>query len=434
MKRHERARRLGACLVLGCACVTYATTGYADWEAIPDITLEAEANDNPTLNVGVATPLPATPPDVPPTVQPQPTVDSASRLLADVVLRLRRVEPRGEISFEPRVRRDAYLDEEARGFESTDVFLRSSGVHRGQTVRIGYLADIARERILGIEFLETLPTDAVSDDPSAIATTEIGANERRTRVGVAPYIDIELSSRGTIRLDGRILDVDYSSGVGPGRSDFLDRTIGGEYQRSLDERGTFAVRLFATGYEAALNNNVTDTRGVQLSYGRDVSELWSWTISGGTQRSDFALSAGGRRVRGTDNASIFGLAATKRGEVSSMRAELQRRMSPYALGFVAPRDEVRIAWQRMLSPRVNGRLVLRAIDAEGVPAVVDSDRRYGRAEVDVEWRFREQWWFVAGYAHASVHSDFAVESAEANALTLGVRYRGRSAQTGALGL
>ena len=423
MKVDESARRFGACLVAGCACFTYATAAHADWEVIPDITLEAETNDNPTLNVSSGA-LPGT----------EPTVDSASRLLADVVLRLTRAEPRGEISFAPRVRGDASMDEDARAFESTDVFLRSNGVHRGQTVRVGYSADVARERILGVEFLETLPTGVVGDDPSAIATTQVGANERRTRVGVAPYVDIELSSRGTIRLDGRIVDVDYDGGVGDGRTDFLERAIGGEYQRNLDERGTLAVRLFATGYEAALNNNLTDTRGFELIYAREVSDLWSWTVNGGTQRSDFALTTGGRRIRGTDNTGTFGIGATKRGELSGMRAELQRRMSPDALGFVAPRDELRLSWQRMLSPRVNGRMVLRAIDAEGVPTVVDSDRRYGRAEFDVEWRFRQQWWFVAGYAHATVRSALAVSGAESNALTLGVRYRGGNVQTGALTL
>ena len=50
MKRHECARRLGACLVVGCASVSYTQRGHADWEAVPDITLKAESNDNPALN------------------------------------------------------------------------------------------------------------------------------------------------------------------------------------------------------------------------------------------------------------------------------------------------------------------------------------------------------------------------------------------------
>jgi hypothetical protein len=78
-------------------------------------------------------------------------------------------------------------------------------------------------------------------------------------------------------------------------------------------------------------------------------------------------------------------------------------------------------------------MVLRAIDAEGLPTVVDSDRRYGRAEFDVEWEFRGQWWFVAGYAHATVRSALAFD-AESNAVTLGVRYRGRSTRAGGLTL
>lgn len=419
MKRHECARRIGVCLVLGCACVIGAFPGEAQWETVPDITLEAESNDNPALDSGFgATPGAELP------------IDSASRLLADVVVRFRRSEPRGELTFEPRVRRDMYADDEAQQLESTDVFLRSSGEHRGQTVRVGYLSDIARERILGLEFLETL--DPIGDDPSAIATNEVGANELRTRVGILPYVDFALNSRGSIRLDGRLVDVDYergaSAGTVGGRTDFLERAIGGEYRRELDERRTLGVRVFATGYEAALNNNTTDTRGVELNYGRELTELWAWRIGAGTQRTDYSLSSGGRRVRGTESNGIFGVGLTKRGERSNMRIDVSRRLSPDTLGFVAPRDEVRVAWQRLMTARVNGRFVLRAIDAEGLPQIASSDRRYGRAELDIEWQFNPTWWFIAGYAHSTSRSSTSVTTSDSNALTVGVRYRGRSTQ------
>jgi hypothetical protein len=414
MKREQCARRLGACLVIGCAGVGHTASGQnAAWDIVPDIALEAESNDNPTLALGAS----------------GETVDTANRILADVVMRMRRVRPRGELMFEPRVRRDAYADEDARDLESTDVFLRSGGVYRGQTVRVGYSADVARERLLGVEFLETL--DPVGDDPSAIATNQVGANERRTRLGVSPYVDIELNSRATLRLDGRIVDVDYARGATAGRTDFLERALGGEFRRELDQRGVLGIRVFATGYEAALNNNTTDTRGVELNYTRAVTELWSWNVGGGTQRADFALSSGGRRIRGTDNSAIFRVGVRKLGEVSTVRADLQRQMSPDALGFVAPRDEVRLTWQRSFSPRVNGRMVLRAIDAEGVPEVAASDRRYGRAELDVEWRFGTAWWLTAGYAHATRAEGTVSSSGESNALTVGVRYRGRSQLPGA---
>ena len=57
MKPHGCARRLGACLIFGCACVTHASRGYADWETVPDVRLVAETNDNPSLNVVGATQL-----------------------------------------------------------------------------------------------------------------------------------------------------------------------------------------------------------------------------------------------------------------------------------------------------------------------------------------------------------------------------------------
>lgn len=420
MKRHESARRLGACLAIGCASIAQgvaAQGGRGNWEFVPDIGLEAESNDNPTLNTGIGT---------------APPIDSANRMLADAAVRLNRARPRGDLMFEPRVRRDAYADEEARALESTDVFLRSAGLYRGQTVRVGYNADIARERIIGVEFLET--ADPVGDDPSDVATSQIGANELRTRIGISPYLDIELNSRTSLRLDGRLVDVDYRQGATAGRTDFLERVLGGEYRRELDQRGTLGVRVFATGYKAALNNNATDTRGVELNYSREVTEIWSWNVGAGTQRSDFALTSGGRRIRGTDNTPTFGVGVRKQGEVSTVRADLRRQLSPDALGFVAPRDEVRLTWQRSFSPRVNGRMVLRAIDAEGVPTVADSDRQYGRAELDVEWRFTQQWWFTAGYAHATSTSSDAIDDSDAdsNSLTVGVRFRGRSTRPGAL--
>jgi hypothetical protein len=193
------------------------------------------------------------------------------------------------------------------------------------------------------------------------------------------------------------------------------------------------VHVFATGYEAAINSNTTDTRGIDFVYSRDMSELWSWNASVGTQRADFAVNTGGRRVRGTDDTPTFALGITKRGERSTMHSELVRRMSPDSLGFVAPRDEIRVGWTRMMSPRVSGRLGLRGIDAEGVPLVLGSDRQYGRIEFGVDWALRPTWSFVASYAYARASTDVMIgDPAESNALTLGVRYHGRSMQPSTL--
>lgn len=417
MKAHMCARRLGACLVFACACI-YGPRSDAQWEVIPDVRLGAEVNDNPTLN---NINLPGT-----------ERIDSATRMLADAAFGFRNAQPRGELTFEPRVRSDAYVEDEAQDLESTDVFLRSSGLHRGQTVRIGYAADIANERVLGVEFLDTLPTDPIPDDTTAVITTPVGVNEKRTRFGVSPYIEIAMNSRSTLTLDGRIVDVDYSGDAVTGRTDFLERGLGGEYARTLrDERGTLGVRVFVTGYEAEVNANTTDTRGIELNYSRDVTELWSWNVSAGTQRSDYALTSGGRRLRGTDDTPIFGVGIRKTGERSSMRTELMRRVAPDALGFVAPRDELRVSWERAMTARLDGGITLRVIDAEGPPTGEASSRTYGRLGFDVAWQLRPTWLIVAGYTHSNADSDRSLgnDSSDSNAVTVGIRYRGRSARS-----
>jgi len=84
----------------------------------------------------------------------------------------------------------------------------------------------------------------------------------------------------------------------------------------------------------------------------------------------------------------------------------------------------------MMSDRVNGRFVMRVIDAEGVPTTPGSDRRYGRLELGVDWALRPTWSFVASYAYAKNGSDLTIgDASDSNALTLGVRYHGRSTQS-----
>jgi predicted porin len=85
-----------------------------------------------------------------------------------------------------------------------------------------------------------------------------------------------------------------------------------------------------------------------------------------------------------------------------------------------------------MSARVNGRLAMRAIDAEGVPGVIGSERRYGRLELGMDWALRPTWSFIASYAFAKARSDVTVgDPADSNAIRIGIRYHGRSATPGA---
>ena len=85
----------------------------------------------------------------------------------------------------------------------------------------------------------------------------------------------------------------------------------------------------------------------------------------------------------------------------------------------------------MMSQRVAGRLGLRAIDAEGLPDVPGSDRRYGRLELGLDWALRPTWSFIASYSYAKARSDFTIgDPADSNAVRIGVRYHGRSEKPG----
>jgi hypothetical protein len=84
-----------------------------------------------------------------------------------------------------------------------------------------------------------------------------------------------------------------------------------------------------------------------------------------------------------------------------------------------------------MSPRVDGRLAVRAIDAEGLPGVAGSERRYGRMELGMDWAIRPTWSFIASYSYAKNSSDLTTgDPADSNAIRIGVRYHGRSSTPG----
>ena len=71
-------------------------------------------------------------------------------------------------------------------------------------MRIGYSADIASERTLAVEFLETLPTHPIGDDPTAIVTSQVDVNERGG--GATGYASSKAarSASGTLTSSGRL--------------------------------------------------------------------------------------------------------------------------------------------------------------------------------------------------------------------------------------
>jgi hypothetical protein len=379
-------------------------------DVVPEIRIVAEANDNPRLRED----------DVPAELRP-----SATRLVAEARVGVTKYEELSEGTFEAALRSDMYADDTDEDLESNDVFLRGSGLWRGERSTFGLAGDLAREKITGTEFLGAVDQDDVLDVDGVL----LGFNETRTRASVSPYTEIEFGERSRMRLDLRAIDVGYSDeSLLSARTDFTDWEAGAAYVRVLRPRVDMSTRVFGGRYEAD-GSNVTDTAGVELRFDREISDIWTLGGGFGVERSEFFfVDATGALFSGTDDNAIFDLAVRKETERSQIDFELSRRARPDSFGSVVIRRELAASLDRDFSPKVRGGLVFRAIRSDALDVIPDH-REYGRSELRLQWTFRPLWSLVAGIQRAYWRNVNLDTSASSDSATIGFNYRGRSRRT-----
>lgn len=416
LDRHARLARVR------CACAVAASlsplVAWGDWESVPDLRLEVEANDNPRLGQN--------PEDI--GIAPEEIEDhTATRLLFDGRVQLRNVGQRGTVVLTPRIRVDTYSDEADDDLERQDAYLNLRTSYRWPRSTAGLRADFARESILSSELVDTGVIDPAepADDP---ADNETGVlvllDEFRKRVNVSPYAELELSERSTLLIDARFLDVSYTGPQLRVRTDFSDVMFSLGVRRTIDDRTGVSARLITSRYEADATGNETDTVGVEGSFDRALSEIWSFSITTGLQRSDFVFLGENDEV--VDNATTnytFDLSFSKRTEIASLDLGIFRLLTPNAIGFLTERNELRVLYRRRLSERLRAGLGLRAVEVGALDGDT-VDREYVRADFDIEWSLSPAWALSARYG--AMDQSFSGDRLDgtANLLSIGAVYRG----------
>jgi hypothetical protein len=388
------------------------------WEVVPEILIEVESNDNPRLL-----------PDAPEFAEL--TDDPATRLIAELGAQFANIGQRGEFVIEPRILTDTYADSAHDSLQSTDGFLNSSAVYRWERSAAGFNAALARERILGTEFLDAQPGDIDATDPDLVDTVLLGLNERRNRFLLSPFAEFGSSTEGTFRIDSRLTGVRYDGDPATERSDFDDLGVGAQYTRRVNELSTLTGRVFASRFEADANQNETDTAGIEVRYSRELSAIWSLDLRFGAEGNEFTyVDPDLGLLNDSDDNYSFATGFRRRAERSSLNFDLLRQIGPDSFGFLVARNQLRMTVLGEMSPRLNGYLALRVIESEGIrDDIVQEDRKYGRAEIGINWALGELWALTAAYEYSSrdvTASEFEAGNADSNSVSLGFRYRGRS--------
>jgi hypothetical protein len=419
MKRSSRYSLIagGACCGCTLAAALWPLIGLADWETVPDIRMEIEANDNPRL--GQQTALRGLDPEA---VEGR----TSTRMLLDGRVLLRNAGPRGTVTLQPRARLDAYADAIDEDLQRRDLYLNSRAEYNWQRTTAGIQVNLGRESIISAELADTgvldpdEPIDPVDNETGVLALLD----EFRIRSIVSPYAEFALSERSAILLGARLLDVAYTGPDLRGRTDFRDTSFSVGVGRTIDDRTGATARLVVSQYEADLTGNETDTVGVEGTFNRQLNEIWSFNLMTGLQRSDFVfIDDDGELVDNATTNYTMSIAFAKRTELASFDIGLFRFLNPNAVGFLVERNEFRLRYGRRLSERMRVGIGFRAMETGALDSDIQ-DREFLRADFDLEWAFSPTWAFAARYG--AVDQTFSGERLDgtANVLSVGAVYRG----------
>jgi hypothetical protein len=225
------------------------------------------------------------------------------------------------------------------------------------------------------------------------------------------------------------MDVSYTGPQLPDRGDFRNNLFYAGIVRHVDERTDVSARAFVGYFEGDVNQNETETAGVEGLFTRPISEIWSFSFGAGVQRSDFRFIQFPRRV--VDNATsnvTANVEFRQRSELRTLNVRFAREIYPSGSGFLSEVDQITAYVEQDFSPKWTGRFGVRYEDIATLDEVRTTDQRdYARIDVELRWALTRRMSLVTGYQFtAQDFPDQPLPEATSNAVYFGVNYRGLS--------
>lgn len=245
------------------------------------------------------------------------------------------------------------------------------------------------------------------------------ARIRRTYLAANPYFDWLLTERSSVRLGYRLTDASFSNAGGTGLIDYKEHIISGSYNHQLTEQNSASLTANAMRYRPDNSTNEADTIQLLAGISRAFSESTrgSFAIGG----SDTTQTEAG--VEGSSSGVVLRAELVQKSEISQLDTVLSRDVAPSGIGRSLRTDQFRIRWLRKTSPTVDFILDGQAIRThvlEGSDPTID--RRYLEIAPHFQWHWIEHWAISGGYRYRRQKYDADTNSADSNAVFLGVTY------------
>jgi hypothetical protein len=399
LERSVRLPTLAAVALTGAAVLPYGAA-IAEVTVQPAIELRAEASSNPGLN-------------------PDSSGTDTEGGVADLALWINAATPRSLTTIRPRIQVREFSNRDVEPINAMLDFRTSFRSLRGQfDLNAGYeRRDTEVAELPDAEFDDIDP-----DDPTTPETGRVLVGETRERADIRPRYAYQVSERTTIGSELLYQVVRYSSEA-PDRVDYDYARADAFVSWAISERSDIQLGGYVSKYEATNQFNETDAFGGVIGLVHRWSETSGISAEMSVEENEVLFDP---LVPALKTSGWAGKVTSYwQGEISEWRLTAGRNFTPSGRGGKTSSDQLRIQYNRDLSPRWQFTGAARLIRDESIITFGQlQDRDYARLQLSLKWKMTPTWFIRGGYTHTYQDRVTDPRSADDDKVFVSVGYLG----------
>jgi hypothetical protein len=401
MKRLTGQVSAGAALLSG--AVLSATSAHAAQVYVqPIISTQVQSSTNLGLDPGVD--------------------DRTESYSADAATLIGIATPSSDTTLKPRLQYRDYSDASRR--DRLEAFLDLSTLYTGQRSSFLMFGRYEHRDEANAEKSAAQFDDVTPDAPTDPETGRIQNGATRDMVLLAPTYKYKLTQRTDIGASATVQTLDYSPDDVSRHVDYRYYEGKGFVGWELSQRTSLSLGGYASKYEAENIDATTDSVGASAEFEWDWSAVLESSLALVYQRSDVERT---EPFLFEDKTNAWGanFKTVYKGQVSRTRLNVGRTITPSGTGGLLESDNVRLQFERDLTPRweltAAGRYLRnRALTDD----TAGNDRDYRRVELGLRWMVTRTWFVEGAYEYTWQKYENDSRSADDNSFALKFGYRG----------
>lgn len=285
----------------------------------------------------------------------------------------------------------------------------SSFVQATERTRMDLNALSLWDTLLQTAVVESGTGDA-EDVDIGLVTTKVSRNRRELR----PQIMYALTERGSVAFRYRLIDVQFDDVGTTGLVDYQQQFLSGTYSYRLTDTNDLLAVVQGAQFRPAAGND-SDTTALLAGMTHKFSETAKAGLQAGFGKSTETW-ADGSQV--DTNSFVLEARASQLSELSRLDALISRNVQPSGSGRSVTSDQLRVFWNRKLSPITGLRIRAKVFRNQALEvAGTSTDRRYAEAQVGLNWNWVPEWSFGIAYNYRYQKYDVNADSAQSNGVS-----------------